>query len=379
MQLSRFISPMRAALALAVVPLAAQDPATPATPAPATPAAARYARVVIDQQPVRCFASEVSPVFLDKLAKDAVVQAGTEENGYVLVSLPLGVTGYVHKKYGSAPDAAGFIKAVGKRVSFRYRPRSNEAPAQMLDDGTPLHFMGEEGEWYLVRNPRASGYVPVGAVAFDVDEAAAKEQWGKYEVARRGEWEKLTQDRVAAAAAEAAAKRLRADLQELVGRFKTESDKGPQEQKRTSFQAIEASLKDLTAKIPAGSSEALTANGLQEELRKQFVMLDAQALVKETPPPPRPGEQIVKPATEDPLARYDLVGWVRVVSSPLPSRTVRVVRGGRVLGYLTCSSGRYDLSMFENVEVGVLGPKEAASDGTWLLDVQRLDVLNVAQ
>lgn len=374
MQLSRIISPILAALALAAAPLPAQD-----TPAPAAPAAVRYARVVVDQQPVRCFASEVSPVFLDKLAKDAIVQVGAEENGYVAVSLPLGLTGYVHKKYGTAPDAAGFIKAVGKRVSFRYRPRSNEAPAQMLDDGTPLHFMGDEGEWYVVRNPRASGYVPVGAVALDVDEGAAKEQWGKFEVERRAQWEKLTQERVAAAAAEEAAKVLRGELQELLGRFKTESKKVAQEQKRSSFQAIEASLKALAGKIPAGSSEALTASSLQEELHKQFVVLDAQALVKETPPPPRPSEQFVKPSTADPLARYDLVGWVRVVSSPLPSRTVRVVRGGRVLGYLTCSSGRYDLSMFENVEVGVLGPKEAASDGTWLLDVQRLDVLNVAQ
>ena len=53
------------------------------------------------------------------------------------------------------------------------------------------------------------------------------------------------------------------------------------------------------------------------------------------------------------------------------------MRGGRVLGYLTCSNERYDFAMFQNVEVGVLGPKEAAADGTWLLDVQRLDVLGV--
>ncbi len=346
-----------------------------AAPVPPPAAVTRYARVDVEQQPVRCFDSDNSPVYLDQLARGDVVQLGEERNGFVAVTLPLGVTGYVHKKFATPPDDQGFVRTNGKRVSFRYRPRSTEAPADALDDGVPLHFMAEENEWYAVRNPRAQGFVPRAALSAEIDAGVALVEWSKLEEARRSQWQKITKDRLEALRRTEVLRGQRAELQEVVGRFRSEIGKPWAQQNRDAYSGLEGAVSKLASSFDAGSSDQLTATSLMQEIRKQVLVLDAQVVAAETLPPPNLEVTVAKATVEDPLSRFDLVGWVRVVSSSIPSRTVRLVRGGRVLGYLTCTNDRYDFSVFEGVEVGVLGPKEAAADGTWLLDVQRMDIL----
>lgn len=352
----------------------ASDAAPPAAPAAAP---VRYGRVDVDQQPVRCFDSEHSPVYLDKLAAGDVVQVGEERNGFVAVQLPQGVTGYVHKKFVSPPDDEGFVRTTGKRVSFRYRPRSTEAPADALDEGAALHFLAEENDWYMVRNPRAPGFVPKAALTLDVDPAAAAEPWGKLETTRREQWQQATAARIEARQRADRLRVQREQLQEVVGKFRLQCAKPWNEQQRDDYVALEAAASKLAGEFEAGSTEQVTASSLGLEIKKQVLVLDARMVVSETLPPSKLDVSVRQPTVEDPLARFDLVGWLRVGSSTLPGRSVRLMRGGRVLGYLTCSNARYDFSMFDGVEVGVLGPKEAAADGTWLLDVQRMDVLGV--
>ncbi|MEZ5966005.1 MAG: hypothetical protein R3F56_19370 [Planctomycetota bacterium] len=343
---------------------------------PAVPPAPRYARVEVDQQPVRCFAHENSPLYVDRLAQGDVVQIGEESHGFVQVALPLGVTGYVHKKFATEPDDAGFVRTSGKRVSFRYRPRSTEAPADALDDGVALHYMGDENDWYIVRNPRTLGYVPASALA-TLEAPAAAAGWTKFETARREEWTSRNAERVQARQHAARVAEKRGELDTLIAQFASEAGKPWEQQQRGTYETLEAAVGKMKSAFDAGSSENLKVATLSQEIRKQILVLDAQAVAKEKLPPPRIDNPVVKPPVEDPLAAFDLVGWIRVVRSALPNRNVRLVRGGRVLGYLTCSNDRYDLAMFEGVEVGVVGPKEAAADGTWILDVQRLDVLGI--
>jgi hypothetical protein len=356
--------------------LAAQEAVTGGEAAPAAPPP-RLARVVIERQPVRCFAHDNSPLYLDQLAQGDVVQIGEERGGFVAVTLPLGVTGYVHNKFASAPDDSGFVRTNGKRVSFRYRPRSTEAPADALDDGVALHFLAAEGDWYLVRNPRTPGYVPASAVTTDGDEAALQQGWSELEARRRQEWQQRTTERVEAARKEVELQQTRALLQDLVAQFAAEVGKPWEQQQRTTYVALEAAVEKLAPEFADGSSERLTVASMTQEIRKHILVLDAQLVAKEKLPPAEV-PSILEPPVHDPLAGFDLVGWVAVANSSLASRRIRLVRGGRILGYLTCASDRYDLTMFEGVEVGVVGPKEASADGTWLLDVQRMDVLGVS-
>jgi hypothetical protein len=351
--------------------LAAQE-SPPTEPASAAP---RLGQVASDV-PVRCWPTEHSPTFADTLKAGDVVRITAESGGFFEVELPLGATGYVHEKFASAPNERGMVKANGKRVSFRHRPRSTEAPVSMLDEGTELYCMGEEEDWYLVRNPLAKGHVPVAALTVPDDQAALAAALPALEAARRAEWQRVTDARVAMAKAAAELQQHRGALQALTARFRTEAGKPWRDQKRDEFQAIEAALADLAPKFASGSTEAITAASLGEEVGKQVIVLDAQVVAAEKLPPAQ-AEPVVRPATPDPTARFDLVGWVRVVSSSVASRSVRLMRGGKVLGYLTCSSDRYDLPLFDGAEVGVSGPKEASNDGAWQIDVQRLEVLSV--
>jgi len=356
---------------LSFEPAWAQDVAGP------PPAATRYARIAVDEQPVRCFANDNSPLYGDRLAKGDVVQIGQETNGFVPVTLPLGVTGYVHAKFATAPDEAGFVRTNGKRVSFRYRPRSTEAPADALDDDVALHFLAAEGDWYLVRNPRSTGYVPASSLDTTLDEAAAVAGWAALETTRRQEWQQRTAQRVEAKKREAVLQGQRTELQGLVDRFAAEAQKPWDQQQRAAYTALEAAAGKLAGAFETGSTEHVKVASLAQEIRSQILVLDAQAVAKENLPPPKQDKPVVPPPVADPLAAFDLVGFVRTAKSALPTRGVRLIRGGRVLGYLTCTNDRYDLGLFEGVEVGVSGPKEAAADGTWVLDVQRLDVLGV--
>ena len=105
----------------------------------------QYARVIATETQVRCFASDRSPLYGDRLVEGQIVVVGDQEGEYRVVRLPLGATGYVHKKF--ATDAGdGKVEATAARVSFRYRPKSSEVPALVMSKGATLFYLGEEGD-----------------------------------------------------------------------------------------------------------------------------------------------------------------------------------------------------------------------------------------
>lgn len=350
----------------------ATAPTAPTAPTPATP---RVGQIQADT-PARCWPTEHSPVYTDAFKVGDVVKILAEADGFFTIALAQGATGYVHKKFATGPDADGMVKATGTRVSFRYRPRSTEAPVSMLEANVALPCMGMDDEWFVVRNPSAVVYVPVAAVTVPEDQAALAAPLAAAEQARVAAWNNVTQARIAKAKADEELRVNRAALAELTARFRAEASKPWKEQQTTEFAALEAALTDLAPKFASDTSERVTAASLDAEIKKQVVVLEAQFVASEKLPP-APGEAVVRPVTPDPIERFDLVGWLKVVSSSVPSRAVRLMRGGKVLGYLTCTNERYDFAIFDGAEVGVIGPKEASNDGAWAIDVQRLEVLSV--
>ena len=56
------------------------------------------------------------------------------------------------------------------------------------------------------------------------------------------------------------------------------------------------------------------------------------------------------------------------------------LKGGKLMYVVTCSSGRYDLRMFDGVEVGIRGGKSRPSvDSVRELDVLKLEVLQLGR
>ena len=94
--------------------------------------------------------------------------------------------------------------------------------------------------------------------------------------------------------------------------------------------------------------------------------------------PPKPEADPLPPRVEvDPLGEF-VTGWVRVRGGVFTPRVAQLEKGGQVLLEIECTTGRYDLSLFDGMEVGVRGPaNRPASDSLRRLDVQRLEVLSL--
>lgn len=344
----------------------AQDAA--ATP----PAAIVYARVETPDAPLRCFPTAHSPVFEEKLAVGDVVVAGAARDGFREVQLPLGVVGYVHQQFASVSDDST-VTSTANKVSFRYRPNSNEAPLQFVDKGTTFHLVTQDGAWFKVRNAAARAWVAeADIVVFEqgaqVDTLVAG--WADFEKRQRAALdEQATLRRQAREAAAAAAAR-EATMRGLWDRFAAEYRKdGP-------TQAYDGLLSDLaTLRGGLAADDPLTADAtrLQQQIEVQQRSLAAIALVKETPTPA--DIELPKTTVRDPLRHFAAVGWLRFDDGLFGSRSFRLEKGGQVQFYVTCSSGRYDLRLYDGMEVGIRGEADRPGFETMrVLDVDRIEV-----
>lgn len=368
----------------AAQPPAAQQPAAPAAtppaaaPAPTTqqPVAASltYGRIVIDVVPLRCWSGAVAqpPVFDETLAKDQIVALGRSENGFRAVVLPLGPVGFVSKKLTEAtPD--GRVKTKGTKVSFRYRPRSSEAPVAQLDNGTDLHVLAEQDDWYRVRVPGLDAWVAEAEVqATDAADPAPAKAYAELQQKHAAEVQARL-DGIAAQAARAAQDQ--ADLaavQMVQDAFAAELKKPLEDQK---FEPLVATLDKLVPTFAAESAGKPAVEALKKRIDTQRWIAEATFAVRSKPPvtegPP--------PEKKDQLERFQSIGWLRYERRLAGPGVYFLEKGGQRQYVLSCNTGRYDLGMFVDCEVGVIGPRRRPmAESLSVLDVERLEVLGTA-
>lgn len=334
-----------------------------------------FARIQVHETQPRCFASTRSPAFEDRLTEGQVVKVGPAQGDFRVVVLPTGVTGYVHKKFTTEP-ADGKVIANAPDVSFRYRPQSSEAPAQLLPKDTELSWLGEKDDWWIVRYQGAPAYLPATDVqVFDQPNDTLEKAWAELEQTRRGDLDKAVQARVAAEAAAEAQRQHEQKLAELAKRFR---DAAAVPIEKQDFSAIETDLTAFTGELAQDDPVRPQAEALAKEIERQRLLARAIAVVQEDPPTVDRAAEILEPKVVDPLSRFDAVGWLRY-ETPLGGVPHFVLeKGGQTLFELDCSSGRYDLRVFDGVEVGVNGAKSRpTSDAIRSLDVLRLEVLQL--
>lgn len=361
----------------------ATPPASGAAPAPAAqqpaaqqpaPAAVTYGRIVVDQAPLRCWSGAVAqpPVFEESLTKDQVVVVGRSENGFRAVQLPLGPIGFVSRKLTEAtPD--GRVKTKGTKVSFRYRPRSSEAPVAQLDNGTELHVVGEQDDWYRVRVPGVEAWVAEAEVqvADAADPAPAK---AYAELQQKQEAEvKARLDAIAALVARAAQDQ--ADLaavQVVSDAFAAEMKKPLGEQQ---YEPLHETLEKLKATLAAGSAGLPAIEALKKRIDTQRWIAEATA-VRDSKPPVVEGPP---PEKKDQLERFQSIGWLRYERRLAGPGVYYLEKGGQRQYVLSCNTGRYDLGLFVDCEVGVIGPRRRpVTESLSVLDIERLEVLGTA-
>ena len=358
-------------------PLTAQNPveADPAGPEPAGAGdPGPLAIVVEDEVQLLVWPTENSPPYEDVLAKDVVVRIGESRDGFQQVLLPLGPFGYVHKRFATEP-ADGKVVPKGRAVAFRRRPQSGEAPVTSLADGTELWVVGEHEDWWCVRYPAKEAWVPAAAIELVVDRTPEVLQAEEaFAAAQQAEV-----DGYLAAVEELRAQQLLADeqaqaLADLQAKFGVVLDAG----------ATEAALGELVTAsdaflgtLPEDAPLRPAAQELKRRIAAQQWMIEAVAVrdaepvpaTDLTPPPP--------PVVRDPLDRFQAVGFLRYQRSLVGPGRFIIEKGRQPLYVVTCSSGRYNLDVFVNREVGLIGSRRRPSEESLRqLDVERLEVLS---
>jgi hypothetical protein len=336
------------------------------------------AQVTAEQVQVRCFASANSPVYEGVLAKGTVVRVGPGGGEFRTVQLPLGVIGYVSKRF-STTLADGVVQTTGDRVSFRYRPTPAgraEQPVERLAKGTVLKFLADAGDWWRVRHASASAYLPVDAIQVFSAVNATLEK-GAADLASRqvGEWKDAvaTWNKAAEVARERAQQRTR--VTELGEAFRAESARPLAEQK---LEPILAELEKLVTALPEDAPLRAPAQELQRAVETQRLLAQAEQILNSEPPPPAGTKVAIATSPKDKLAHLERFGWLSFHPRSPGAEAFRLMKGGRVISYLKCSTMRYDLSLFHGVEIGISGPARQGETRSYI-DVEHLEVLGHAR
>ena len=346
---------------------------------PASAGALLYAKAVSDELKVRCFASSLSPFYEDALAKGSLIMVGEAVGEYRRVLLPIGVTGYVSKLFTTEPQN-GLVETTRPSVSFRYRPttpNAAEAPVQTLPEGTTLSYIGEAGDWWKVRFVTESAYLPINEIEL-IGEETADLAANHAEVADsyKAEW----RDATASYEARIAEEQLREEHIAILG----ELQEAFQEQMlleitERELQPVSIRISGLIKELGEDENLMTQARLLESSIQAQQVLVEAHALVTAAEPDPPPARIQVTPTPKDELgAGLPAIGWLSYRPGYSGPAAFCLQKGGRVVAYLYCNSLRYDLKIFEGVEIGVVGIRR--EDGAVpYLDVQKIEVLGHAK
>lgn len=359
-------------------PSAAPAPAatTPAAgTAGALPAATptTFAKVLPDTVKLRCWPGTAAepPAFEETLAKDQIVAVGRSENGHRAIVLPLGPLGFVSRKFTeTTPD--GVVKTKGTKVAFRYRPKSSEAPVAQLDNGTVLNVVGEQDDWYRVRVPGVDAWVTEAEVqVVDAADGAGPKAWAELQQKHEGE----VKARLDAIAAQLARQQQdQADLaavQMVADAFAGELEKPLGEQQ---FAPLNAALEKLGSTLAADSAGKPAIEALKKRIDTQRWIAEATAVRDAKPPLP----DAPPPEKKDQLERFQAIGWLRYERRLAGPGLYYLEKGGQRQYLISCNTGRYDLGLFVDCEIGVSGPRRRPmAESLSVLDVERLEVLGV--
>ncbi len=338
----------------------------------------QFARISVKDVQPKCFASNRSPVFSDRMVEGTVIRVGGLVGEYRRVHLPVGVTGYIHKNYSTEPEE-GMVSTTGTNVAFRYRPRSGEAPAMMLPKGAALFFMADEGDWYMVRSEAVPAYLTETEIQVLAEPNATIEaSYNELEKQRHQDWTTAVSQHAEAVAAAAAHKVNRDRLLELTEAFRAESIKESVEQ---DFSLIAKAVDALAQTFDGYPVELAAARALKKEVTKQALVVDALMAVAKKPKTENVVPKLIKPKVVDPLAKFQGIGWLRFTPGFRgEAGTCVLEKGGRTIIGVTCINGRYDLSQFDGFEVGVLGTVvPARGDQISSITASRIEILGKRQ
>ncbi len=337
-----------------------------------------WARVTADQATVRCFETVESPRYDDVLPAGTVVGAGELYGTFRRVQLPYGPLGFVHKEYTTTPEG-GIVRTKGRGVSFRYRARTGELPVETLDDGVELLVVGESDDWWHVRCKVASAWLAVSEVEVlpeGAPEATTSEAFATLaDQHLNGAETFIALGLVVEAEANRVAEE-KAGFDALRALFDGELSKPVEERE---FAPVRKALAAFSISLPAESPLVEPIRSLDAAAEKQEWVVEATRAAREPVKPMVLEKRLIEPPPKDGMSRFDgAVGWLRYHPSKPRQQRFVLEKGGQVLFWVDCRSGRYDLALFEDMEVGLIGERSRPNrESMRILDVKRLEVIAI--
>jgi SH3-like domain-containing protein len=337
-------------------------------------------RIARDGLGMRCFGTEQSPVYGEVLERGTVVEPVEELGEFTRIRLPEGPIGFVHSDFATEPDLDGMVRSKGSKVSFRYRPRSDEAPVLRLEQDTRLAIVGraeDRDEWWRVRCVDAPIWVKTSDLQPIEDYTAASEAWRELGRKMQAETRQWAKEKAMREAAEAAAEARREQFEALRQRVVDEAKKAYEQQ---DFRELLAELDAYSDGLAADAPEREAVGHLREEVQHMDDRRRAALFVKTAEPPAAERVEVREQTPRDPLREFDAVGWVVVRKKLGGPVQVSLEKGGSVRFYLESTSGRYDLTQFEGLEIAVAGPTHRPHlQSVRTLDVERIEVVGGAR
>ena len=159
-------------------------------------------------------------------------------------------------------------------------------------------------------------------------------------------------------------------LVELRTKFVAE---GRKEREAQDYQPIRGELDAIAGTLSKESPVQASVASLRKDISDREWMLQSLKALEE-PAPVVEAPAVVE--VKDSLSRFQAIGWLRwerALSGP--GRFV-VEKGGKPLYVVQCTSQRYDLSLFVNREVGLIGGRRRPNaESLRVIDVEKLEVL----
>lgn len=395
-----------------------------AAPISSTVAAPRA--LVQEAKPERYVKSTASTKLYNVADKQGVVvgeaPAGTllavygERAGWLSVEPPQGLTVWVYGEFLRATSQPGIAEVTGDGVRLRPKPAStvDSLPLeQQLHEGDRVRVIGRNSaskalqeDWVkIVSPPGVRAWVLASETAAVANDADVRSAWmdavkkgsgialvdvrdgssvaaGAPAAASANDASKAPSGAAATPAAAGAAKQDAAPAQgswDAAERAYETAKSSPS----PDWKPVRANFERYLAANPNGASAGtaklrLEQIGYHEEIarikgdaalqetQRQKMLADAQA-------------QLVEASlANDPLwGRFQARGWLRR-DETTPGRYL-VQWAGRTGAEITCGSGRYDLTLFEGAEIGVIGALTRAAgsvDRPMRIDATRIEVLS---
>jgi len=337
-----------------------------------------------------------------------------EKAGWLSVEAPQGMNVWVFGQYLRATQQAGVAEVTGNGVLMRPKPASTNDSfplEQRLHEGDRVRVIGRHEaskslseDWVkIISPPGVRAWIATsetGAVEASVDARSAWMDAAKKSTAAvalfdlragqpvggnvAGDATKSDATKPAATTGGAAAA-TKAQAAPAQGSWDA-AERAYEAAKvadNPNWTAVRAGFEGYLAQNPNGASSStaklrleqisyhqeiarLKTDAALQDVQRQKLLADAQAQLEEAS------------LAQDPLwGRFQARGWLRRDPNE-PGRFV-VQWGGRTGAEITCGNGRYDLALFEDSEIGVMGAmtRNASSvERPMRVDVSRIEILS---